>query len=85
MHFLGGLGACTPRKLISALRLNLEAILANNTDHSKEFDSLPASLIRRFSGSGKFNLTSSVDDWLGLSVLEPSLEEPLVDAPSLTV
>jgi len=37
--------------LTSALRLNLEAILANKTDHSEEFDSLPASLTLRFSAS----------------------------------
>jgi len=41
------------------------------------FNSLAqASLIRR---------ASSIDDWLELPPLEPSLEEPLVDAPSSTV
>jgi len=44
-----------PRKT-SALRLNLETILA---DHSEEFDSLPASLTLQFSGSGKFDSAAS--------------------------
>jgi len=82
-----GSGVYTLRKFLkaSAMRLNLVAILANNTDYSEEFDSLPASLTLPFSGSGKFNLASSVNDWLGLPLLEPPLKEPLVDAPSLVV
>jgi len=38
-----GSGGMHPQKT-SALKLNLEAILANSTDHSEELDSLPASL-----------------------------------------
>jgi len=44
LPFFGG-GGMHPEENFgkkSALRLNLEAILANNTDHSEEFDSLPS-------------------------------------------
>jgi len=40
LSIIGGSLNAPPEK--SALRLNLKAILANNTDHSEEFDGLPA-------------------------------------------
>jgi len=38
LSFLWGFGGMHPPEKQMLLRLNLEAILANNTDHSEEFD-----------------------------------------------
>jgi len=62
----------------SASRLNLEAILANNTDYSEEFD-----------GHSYFDSLAQRASLIWLPPLEPPLQpplkEPLVDVPSLTV